>query len=156
MNIESVHLCLLAVIYTIHYQSSVEIYWCLSAGARVTFLSFLFKSNMLFTLLLILLSNQQFHLNLIIHSHPSKALCCQPTLCLDMVSHLTPSRPELYMGRGELWTQVHSQETFPARAPNFRELNIEQAQLGRFATQPAVGSWLTPVVLLDDHWDAMA
>ena len=50
----------------------------------------------------------------------------------------------------------YSQETFPARAPHFGELNIEQAQLGRFATQPAVGSWLTPVVLLDDHWDAMA
>ena len=48
-----------------------------------------------------------------------------------------------------------SQETFPARAPHFGELNIEQAQLGRFATQPAVSSWLTPVVLLDDHWDAM-
>ena len=69
---------------------------------------FLFKSNMLFTLLLILSSNQQFYLNLIIHSHPSKALCCQPTLCLDMVSHLTPSRPELYMGRGKLWTQVQA------------------------------------------------
>ena len=48
------------------------------------------------------------------------------------------------------------QEAFPARALHFGELNIEQAQLGRFATQPAVGSWLTPVVLLDDHWDAMA
>ena len=102
MNIESVHLCLLAVIYTIYYQPSVKIYWCLSAGAKVTFLSFfLFKSNMLFTLLLILWSNQQFYLNLIIHSHLSKALCCQPTLCLDMVSHLTPCRPELYMGRGK-------------------------------------------------------
>ena len=66
---------------------------------------FLFKSYMLFTLFLILSSNQQFYLNLIIHFHPSKALCCQPTLCLDMVSHLTPSRPELYMGRGRLWTQ---------------------------------------------------
>ena len=54
------------------------------------------------------------------------------------------------------WQDYISRETFPARAPNFGELNIEQAQLGRFATQPAVGSWLTPVVLLDDHWDAMA
>ena len=53
-------------------------------------------------------------------------------------------------------TRLYSQETFPARAPHFGELNIEQAQLGRFATRPAVGSWLTPVVLLDDHWDAMA
>ena len=108
MNIESVHLCLLAVIYTIYYQPSVEIYWYLSAGAKVTFLYLLFKSNMLFTLLLILSSNQQFYLNLIVHSHPSNSLCCQPILCLDMVSHLTPSRPELYMGRGKLWTQVQT------------------------------------------------
>ena len=52
---------------------------------------------------------------------------------------------------GKLSEPGASQETFPARAPHFGELNIEQAQLGRFATQPAVGSWLTPAVLLDGH-----
>ena len=68
MNIQSVHLCLLAVIYTIYYQPSVEIYWCLSAGDKVTFLSFLFICNMLRILLLILSRNQQLYLNVIIHS----------------------------------------------------------------------------------------
>ena len=86
---------------------------------------FLFKSNMLFTLLLILSSNQQFYLNLIIHSHPSEALCCQPTLCLDMVSHLTPSRPELYMGRGETVNPGTPSGDFPSESPHFGELNIE-------------------------------
>ena len=48
----------------------MEIYWCLSAGDKVTFLSFLFICNMLRILLLILSRNQQFYLNVIIHSHP--------------------------------------------------------------------------------------
>ena len=48
----------------------MEIYWCLSARDNVTFLSFSFICNMLWILLLILSRNQQFYLNVIIHSHP--------------------------------------------------------------------------------------
>ena len=96
---------------------------------------FLFKSNMLFTLLLILSSYQQFYLNLIIHSHPSKALCCQPTLFLDMVSHLTPSRPELYMGREKLWTQ-----TLHTWFPCWDQTRSERAE-GR---RPVWSMWCNP------------
>ena len=112
MNIESVHLYVY-VYWLLYIQFITSPKWKYIDALRLElkWLSyfFLFKSNMLWKLLLILSRNRHLYLNLIIHSHPWKALCCQPTtLCVGMLSHLTQSRPDL--SRGELLTQVNAEQ----------------------------------------------
>ena len=92
--------------------------------------SILFKSNLLFTnIWLIDVIKESAILFESYKSTPPLEdimLPGQPTMCLAMISHLTASWPDLYMGRGKLWTQVFLATcniTYLVRGPCWDALN---------------------------------